>query len=120
MIGRCRVWHARMEFVKHTQSDDIGRVIPSSPLGSTYSWMTSSVTCHHRAWVEHTTDRCQELHAIFALGQSERSDYVWHGMPLSPFDRTQVRRGMAVLPLGSTQGRRTSVWHAIIALDKNT
>ena len=120
MIGRCGAWHARMDLVKNTRSDDIGCVMPSSPLDNTYSRMMSSVTCHNRAWAEHTAERCQELHTIIILGQLERSDYVWHGMPSSPLDRIQVGHGMPALLLGRTQGPRTSVWHAIIALGQQT
>ena len=42
-VERRRVWHAIIAFGQHTRSNDIGRGMPSSPLGSTHSWTTSGM-----------------------------------------------------------------------------
>ena len=78
---QCRAWHARMAIGQHTQSDDVGLGMPSSPLGSTCGWMTSAVSCHLDPWNTHTVGQCRAWHAIIALGQHTRSDYVRRGMP---------------------------------------
>ena len=35
-VKRCRAWHASIAFGQHTRSNDVGRGMPSSPLGSTH------------------------------------------------------------------------------------
>ena len=68
-----RVWHDITAFGQHTRSNDVRSVMPSSPLGSTHSRMTS-------AW-----------HAIIAHGRRTRSNDVERGMPSTPKDSTQGR-----------------------------
>ena len=44
-------WHDIPSLGQHTRSDDVGRDMPSPPLGSTHDRMTSGVAFHHRLWV---------------------------------------------------------------------
>ena len=39
-VGRRRRWHAIIAYGQHTRSNDIGRGMPSSPLGTTHGRMT--------------------------------------------------------------------------------
>ena len=94
MVERCQAWHAIIAFGQHRGSDDVRRCMPSSPLSSTHSQMTSGVACHHRLWGAHRIDRCRALHAIIAFGKHTRSTDVGRGIPSSPY--------------GSTHGRTTS------------
>ena len=52
-IERRRAWHAITAFGQHTRSNDVGRGMPPSPLGSTHGRTTSGVACHHHPW-QHT------------------------------------------------------------------
>ena len=67
-VGRRRTWHAIIASWQHTRSNDVGRGIPSSPLGSTHGRPTSGVACHHRLWEAQTSERRRAWHAIIALG----------------------------------------------------
>ena len=78
--------HDIIAFGQHTQSKDVGRGMPSSPLGSTEGRMTSGVACHYRLWAAHTVERHQAWHAIIASGQHTWSNDVGRGMPSSPLD----------------------------------
>ena len=55
-VRRRRALHAIIAFGRHTQSNDVGRCMPSSPLGSTHGRTTSGVACHHRLWAAHMVD----------------------------------------------------------------
>ena len=118
--------HTRSDFrrdmrsppLNNTQSNDVGRGMPSSPLGSTHGRTTSGVACHHspwtantverrRAWqpiiaigLAHTVGRRRAWHAIIALGQHRRSDGVGRHMK------------------AQTVGRHRA-WHSIIALGQH-
>ena len=72
-VGRCQALHAIIAFVEHTQSNDVGHGMPSSPLGSTQDRTMSGVACHHRLWAAHTVERRRAWHDITALGQHTRS-----------------------------------------------
>ena len=136
-ITRCRAWHAIIAFGlddtvrprrawhnisalgRQTRSNNVGRGMQTSPLGSTDGRTASGVACHHRLWEAHTVERHQAWNAIIALRWQTRSN--------------DVRRGMPSSPLGSTHSRTTSgiachhrlweahtvercrAWHAIIA-----
>ena len=93
-VGRRRPWHEITALGLHTLSNDVGRGMPSSPLGITHDRTTSGVTCHHRLWTAHTVRLCGAWHDINAFGQHKRSN--------------DVRRGMPSSPLGSTHSRTTS------------
>ena len=111
-IGRRRAWHAIIAFGEHTRSNDVGRGMQASPLGSTNGRMTSGVACHHHCWTSshsqtasgvachhhpwtaNKVERHQAWHAIITFGQHTQSDGVGRGMPSSA--------------LGSTHGRTTS------------
>ena len=81
MVELRRAWHAIFNFGQHTRSKDVGRGMPSSPLGSTHSRTTSGVACHHRLWKAHTVEQCRAWHAIIAFGQHTWSNDVGRGMP---------------------------------------
>ena len=89
-VERRRALHAIIAFGQHTRSSDVGRGMPSSPLGSTHGRTTSGVACHHRLWTAHTVAQRRAWHVIIAFGQHTRS--------------SDVGRGMFSSPLGSTQG----------------
>ena len=105
-----RVWHDSAAFGQHTrsnirrdmrspplnntQSNDVGRGMPSSPLDSSHGQTTSSVACHHHLWAAYTIERRRAWHAIIALRQHTQSK--------------DVGRGMISPPLNSTHGRMTS------------
>ena len=109
MVGRRRTWHAIIAFGQHTQSNEVGRGMPSSPLGSTHcrtmsgltchhrlwtslhSWISLGVACHHRPWTANTIKRRQAWHAIIAFRQHKRSNNVGRGMPSSPLGSTNDR-----------------------------
>ena len=102
-----KVWasHAIITFGQHTRSNDIGRGIPSSPLGSTDGRTTS-------AW-----------HVIIAFVRQTRSNDVGHGVPASPLCSTHGRTTSGVachhrLWAAHTVGRRRAL-HAIIALGQH-
>ena len=102
MVERCEAWHAIIAFGQHRRSDsvghcmpssplddkhgrsDVGRGMPSLPLGSTDSRTTSGVACHHRLWPAHTVERCRGWHDITALGQHTTVGNVRRGMMTSP------------------------------------
>ena len=90
-----RAWTAKYAFAQHTRSSDVGRGMPSSPLGSTHGRTTSGVACmpssplgsthgrtasgvacHLRLFAAHTVERRRAWHAIIALGQHKRSAVV--------------------------------------------
>ena len=87
-VGRRQRWHAIIAYGQHTRSNDIGRGMPSLPLGSTHGRTTSGVACHHHLWEAHTVELCRAWHAIIAFGQHKRLNDVERGMPSSPLGRT--------------------------------
>ena len=91
MVGRRRALHAIIAFGQHTSSNDVGRGMPSSPLGSTHGQTTSVVACHHCLWATHAVERHRAWRAIIALGQHKSSNDVWRGMPSPPKDCTHSR-----------------------------
>ena len=114
-----RAWTAKYAFGQHTRSNDVGRGMSSSPLGSTHVRATSGVACHHRLWAAHTVERRRAWHATIAFGQHTRSSDVGRGMPSSPLGSTHGRTTSGVachhrLWAAHTVERRRA-WHAIIA-----
>ncbi len=115
---RRRAWHAIIAFGQYTRSNDVGRGMPPSPLGSTHVRATSGVACHHRLWA-HTVERRLAWHAIFAFLQHTRSNDVGRGMPSSPFDSIDGRPSSGVACHHSpwtaqTVGRRRTCLHTTV------
>ncbi|TMW81654.1 hypothetical protein EJD97_008475 [Solanum chilense] len=89
MVKLRRVWHSIFALAHHTCTtweDVVRRGMPSSPLGSTGGQTKSGMTCHLLTWTAHTVGRCRAWHAIIALGQHTRLNYVRRGTPSSPLD----------------------------------
>ena len=97
-IGLRQAWHARMFLGHHTWlddvehpmasstlgttlSDDVGRGMPLSLLGSTHGRMKLGVACYYSPWKAYTVERCRAWHVIIALGLHTRLDDVRNGMP---------------------------------------
>ena len=127
-VYRRRVWHDITALGLHSQSNDVGRDMPSPPLGSTLGRTTFGVACHHRGWAAHTIERRQAWHDITSLGMHAWSDDVGCGITSPPLDSTlgrqhrawheitafgphtrsnDIRHGIASSPLGSTHGQTT-------------
>ena len=92
MVERRRARHAIIAIRKHTRSNDVGRGMLSSPLGSTHGRTTSGVECHHRLWEAQTVEPRQAWQAITALGWHTLSNDVGRGMPSSPLGITHDRK----------------------------
>ena len=67
-VGRCQAWHPIITLRRKTWSNDVGRGMPSPPLGSTHGRTTSGVACHHSPSMANTVERRQAWHAIIAFG----------------------------------------------------
>ena len=123
IVGWRRAWHAIIVLGRQTWSNDVGRGMPSSPLGSTEGRTPSGVACHHRLWPAHTVDRHRAWHDIAAFGQHARSD-VRRDMPSPPLDNTHGRTTSGVachhrLWAAHTVERRRA-WHSIITFGQHT
>ena len=68
MVGRRQSWNARMSLGQETQSDDVGRGMPSSPFDNIQGQTTSPVACYHCPWTEHMVRWRRAWHAIIYLG----------------------------------------------------
>ena len=123
-IERRRAWHAIIAFGKHTRSNDIGRGMPLSPLGSTHGRTMSGVACHHIPWTTNTVEQRWAWHAITALGQHTRSDDIGRGMPSSPFGSTNGHTTSTVvchlLPWTAHTVERRRAWHDITSFGQRT
>ena len=123
-VEQRRAWHAIITFEQHKWSNDIGRGIPASPLGSTHGRTTSAVAYHHRLWAAQTVEGRRAWHAIISLGQHTWSDGVERGMPSSLLCSTHGRTTSGVachhrLRVAHTIERRRA-WHAITAFGQHT
>ena len=58
-VGKRQAWHAIIALGRETRSNDVGRGMPSSPLGRTHGRTTSGVAFHHRPWMENMAERRQ-------------------------------------------------------------
>ena len=76
-VERLRASHAIIAFGQHTQSNDVGHCMPSSPLGSTHGQTTSGMPSHHHPWTTHTVGN------------------VGRGMTSPPLDSTHGRQRRA-------------------------
>ena len=135
------MWHAIIAFGKHTQSNDVGRGMPSSPLGSTkrsndvergmqssplgstHGRMTSGVASHHRLLTAHTVEQRQAWHAIIAFGQHTLSNDVGRERTSPPLDDTLGRMTSGVACRHRLRAvhtvKRREAWHAIIAFGQH-
>ena len=120
MVKRRQAWHDITALGLHTRSDNVGRGMPSSPLGSTNDRTKSGVACHHRLWVAQMVERRRAWHDITALGLHTRLDNVGRGMPSSPLDSTHDRTTSGVAChhrlLVAQMVERRWAWHDITAL----
>ena len=119
-IERRQAWHAINAFGQHTWSNDVGRIMPSSPLGSTNGRTRSHVACHHLLWAAQTVEQCWVWHAIIALGWQTRLNDVRRDMPSPPLDSTHGRTASGVAchhrHWAAQMVERRRAWHAITAL----
>ena len=133
--------HAIIAFGQHTQSNDVGRSMPSSPLGSTHDRTTSGVARNHLLWTTHTVSNVMRgmmtsmpldstharqrraLHDITALGLHTRLNNVKRGMQSSPLGSTDSRTTSGVAcrhrPWMANMAKRRWAWHAIIAFGQH-
>ena len=112
-----------MAIGQHTQSDDVGRGMPSLPLGSTCGQITSGVTCHLHPWSAQTVGQRRAWHAIIALGKHTRSDYVTHAIKdlVQHIWLDEVGRGRPSTPLDNIHRfEQRRAWRAIIDLGQHT
>ena len=118
-----RAMHDIGAFGQHTRSNNVGRGMQSSHLGSTHGRTTSGVACHHSPWTANTVKRRQVCHANIAFGTYRRLDGVGRGIPSSPLGSTHSRTmlGMAchhrLWEAHTVEQRRA--WHAIIAFGQH-
>ena len=123
-VERCRALHDIIALGRQTRSNDVRRDMPSPPLVSEHSRMTSVLSCHHRLWAAHTVERRRAWHAIIALGRQTRSDDVRRDMLSPPLDSTHCRTMSGVvlhhLPWTARTVGRRQMWHAIITLGQQT
>ena len=114
-VRRRREWHAIIALGRQTRSNDVGRDMPSSPLGSTdvrtttsvafnhrlwtssHSKTASGVACHNRPWTANTIEPRRAWHAIIAFGQHTRSNNVECGITSPLLDSTHGRTSSGVV-----------------------
>ena len=65
-VERHRAWHDITALGLHSRSDDVGRDMPSSRLGSTHGRTTSCLACYHQLWAPKIVERRQACHDITA------------------------------------------------------
>ena len=140
-VRRRQALHAIIAFNQQTQSNDFGRGMTSSPLGSTQDRMMLGVSCHHRLWQHtqsdnvgggmtsppmdntHGQQRRQAWHAMIAFGQYRQLNRVGRGMPSSHLDDKHGRMTSGVachICLWAAQAvRRRQALHAIIAFGQH-
>ena len=58
-VERRRARHAIISFGQHTWSNDVGRGMPSSLLGSTHDRTMLGVACDHSPWTTNMFEKCQ-------------------------------------------------------------
>ena len=119
-----RVLHDITALGLHTRSNDVGRGMPSLPLGSTHGRTTSDVACHHSPWTANTVKGHQAWHVIITFGQHKQSDDIGCGIPSPPLDSTQGRMTSGVAchhrPWTGNTVEQHRAWHAITALGQHT
>uniref|UniRef100_A0A3Q7GTG3 Uncharacterized protein n=1 Tax=Solanum lycopersicum TaxID=4081 RepID=A0A3Q7GTG3_SOLLC len=136
-VERCRAWHDITTVGQLTRSNDVGRGMPSSPLGSTSGRTPSGMACHHRLWAAQTVERHWTWHDITALGHHPWS--TWHDITALRAAHTvkhrrdwrntiafgqhtrsnDVGRGMPYNVWAAYTVERCRAWYAIIAFGKH-
>ena len=134
MVERCLSWNPVIALVQHTQMNNVGHGVRSSPLDSKKGRITSGVACHHRSWTAHTVGRRWALYAIIILWLHTQTDDIMRGMPSKTFDNKKrwtasemewhhnpwishtigwVRVWKGIIALGQTHNRKTLdvAWH---------
>ena len=86
MVGRHRALHTIIAFGLHTQLNDVGRGMPSSPIGSTHGRTTLGMACHYCHWNTYMIILRWSKHSIISLGQHTLLDVLGCGMPSLPLD----------------------------------
>ena len=127
MVGRHRALHAIIALGMHTNSNDVGCGIPSSPLdyvgigmpacplGSAHIQITSNVACHYRPWTTYTVRQHRAWHVIIALKHITLSDNVERGMPSWSSGSTHAQKTSGV----ANVERRCQEWHIVIAIGQH-
>ena len=119
-----RAWHDITTLGLHTRSNNVGRGMQSSPLGSTDSGTALGVACHHRSWRANVVERRRAGHAIIAFVQHRRSYGVGLCMLSSPLASThsQTTSGVACHHRlwGAHRIERCRAFHAIVAFGQHT
>ena len=87
-VERRWAWHDIIAFGQHTRLNNVGRDMPTPPLGSTHSRTTSEVACHYLLWEARMVERCRAWHANITFEQHTPSNDVVRGMPASPLGST--------------------------------
>ena len=122
-VERHRAWHSITAFGHHKRSNDVGRGMLSSPLGSTNGRTTSGVACHHRLWEAQMVEPRRAWHANITFGQHTRFNEFGLGMPASPLGNTHGRTTSGVACnhcLWATHMvERRRAWHAIITFGQH-
>ena len=119
-VKQCRAWHDITALRQNTLSNDIGRGMPSSHLGSTHGRTTSGVACNHRLWAAQKVERRRPWHELTALGLHARSDDVGRGMTSPTLDSTHGQQHRAchdINALRSTHGRHRRLGLPLPLLD---
>ena len=133
MVERRRAWHDITALGLHLRLKNVGRGMPSSPLGSINDRTTSSVACHHRLWTSSHSRRASSVacveqhwawHAIIVFVKHTRSNDVGRGITTPPLDSIHDRTISGVAChncLGEVHMvERRRAKHAIIALGRQT
>ena len=119
-----RASHDIAAFGQHTRSNDVGRGMPSSPLGSTHGRTTLGVACHHSPWTANTVKQRQIGMPSSPLGSTNgrtTSGVACHHR-LWATQKVERRWALhAIIAFGQhKQFEKRRAWHAIIAFGKHT
>ena len=123
IVGRRRAWHAIIALGRKIWLNDVGRGMPSLPLGSIDGRTASCVACYRRLLPAHTVERRRAWHVIIAFGQHTQSNDVRRFMQSSPLEGKHGRTTFGVAcnhrPLTANTVERRRASHAIIALGQH-
>ncbi|TMW81339.1 hypothetical protein EJD97_010239, partial [Solanum chilense] len=111
-VIRGPAWHDTIAFGLHKWSLDVGRGMPSSPLGSTHGRMTSGMACQHRTWESHTT----ELRTTLGLACHHR---LWKAHTIELHQPWHAIIALHYSNLTAYTVRRRRAWNEITALGQD-